>query len=61
MILKLFIEYSNYMDDIYQNSREWNLNKKRKLLITYIIWFAYMLSNKKLQQIVTWLFLEADK
>ena len=60
MILKLFIEYSNYMDDIYQNSREWNLNKKRKLLITYIIWFAYMLSNKKLQQIVTWLFLEAD-
>ena len=32
---KAFIEYSNDMDDIYKNIEEYNLNKKRKLLIVF--------------------------
>ena len=32
---KAFIEYSNYMDDIYKNIEEYNPNKKRKMLITF--------------------------
>ena len=32
---KDFIEYSNYMDDIYKNIAEYNPNKKRKTLIVF--------------------------
>ena len=42
-----FIEYSNYMDDIYKNIEENNPNKKRKTLIAFDDMIADMLSNKK--------------
>ena len=32
---KPFIEYSIYMDDIYENNKECNTNKKRKILIVF--------------------------
>ena len=32
---KVFIEYSNDMDDIYKNIEEYNTNKKRKILIVF--------------------------
>ena len=32
---KAFIEYSNDMDDIYKNIEEYNLNKKRKILMVF--------------------------
>ena len=32
---KVFIEYSNDMDDIYENIAEYNSNKKRKILIVF--------------------------
>ena len=44
---RAFIEYSNDMDDIYKNIEEYNLNKKRKILIIFYDMIADMLSNKK--------------
>ena len=32
---KAFIEYSNCTDDIYKNIEEYNINKKRKMLIVF--------------------------
>ena len=32
---KVFIEYSNDMDDIYKNIEEYNPNEKRKILIVF--------------------------
>ena len=32
---KVFIKYSNDMDDIYKNIEECNSNKKRKMLIVF--------------------------
>ena len=44
---KAFMEYSNYMDDIYKNHEDYNLNKKQKILIASDNMIADMLSNKK--------------
>ena len=41
------------MNDIYQNIEEYNPNKKPKMLIVFDDMIAYMLSNKKLNPIVT--------
>ena len=50
---KAFIEYSNDLDDIYQNIEEYNPNKKLKILIVFDDMIADTFSNKKLNQIVT--------
>ena len=57
---KGFIEYSNDMDDIYKNIEEYSPNKKR--IISMVLWcidlmLADMLSNKKLNPILTELFI----
>ena len=44
---KAFIEYSNYMGDIYKNIEEYNSNKKRKILFIFDDMTADMVSNKK--------------
>ena len=44
---KAFIEYSDDIDDIYENIEEYNKNKKRKTLIVFYYLIADMLSNKK--------------
>ena len=41
------------MDDIYENIEEYNPNKKRKILIVFGHIIADILSNKKLNLIVT--------
>ena len=41
------------MDDTYKNIEEYNSNKKRKILIVFDDMIAYVLSNKKLNPIVT--------
>ena len=41
------------MDDIYENIEEYNPDKERQILIVFDDLIADMLSNKKLQQIVT--------
>ena len=43
---KAFIEYSNYMGDIYENIEEYNPNKNRKMLIVFDDIVAGILSNK---------------
>ena len=44
------------MDDIYKNIEEYNPNKKPKILIVFDDMIADMLSNEKLNPIVTELF-----
>ena len=58
---KALIEHSNDVDDIYKNTEECNPNKKRKILIVFDDMIADMLSNKKLNPIVTELFIRARK
>ena len=41
------------MDDIYKNFEEYNPNKKRKILIAFDDMIADMVSNKKINPIVT--------
>ena len=55
---KVFIEYSNDMDDIYENIEEYNPNKKRKILIVFNDMIADMHINKKLNSIVIEVLLE---
>ena len=49
------------MDDIYKNIEEYNPNKKHKILIVFDDIIADMLSNKKLNPIVTELFIRDRK
>ena len=58
---KDFTKYSNDMDDIYKNIEEYNPNKKQKILIAFDDMISYMLSNKKLNPIVTELFIRGRK
>ena len=58
---KAFIEYSDNMDDIYKNIEEHNPNKKRKILIVFDDMIADMLCKKKLNPIVTELFIRGRK
>ena len=58
---EFFIEYSNVMDDIYKDIEEYNPNKKQKILIVFDDMIADMLINKKLNPIVTELFIKGRK
>ena len=44
---KAFTEYSNDLDDIYKNIKEYNPNKKGKILIAFDDVVGDMFSNKK--------------
>ena len=54
---KAFIGYSNDMDNIYKNIKEYNANKKWKRLILLDDMIADTLSNRKRNAIVTELFI----
>ena len=54
---KAFIKYSNDIDDIYKDIKEYNPNKKQKILIVLDDMIADMLSNKKRNPMVTELFI----
>ena len=54
---KAFPEYSNDMDDIYKNIEVYIPNKKLKILIVFDDMISDILSNKKLNPIVTELFI----
>ena len=58
---KAFIEYSNDMDDVYKNIEDYDPNKKPEILIIFDCKIADMLSNRKLNPIVTELFIRARK
>ena len=54
---KAFIEYSNDMYDVYKNIDEYNPDKENKILIVFDDMIADMIHNKKLNSIVTELFI----
>ena len=58
---KAFVEFSYDMDYIYNNIEEYRPNKKRKILIVFDDVIATMFSNKKLNPIVTELFIRGRK
>ena len=58
---KTFIEHSDDMDDIYQNIVKYSSNKKQQILIVFDDMISDMLSNKKIQPIVTKLFIRSRK
>ena len=58
---KVFIEYSNDMEDIYKNIEEWVLWIKHKVLIAFVQMIADMINNKKLNPIVNELFIRGRK
>ena len=58
---KAFIEYSNDMQDVYKNINYYNPNKENKILIVFDDMIADMINNKKLNSIVTELFIRGRK
>ena len=58
---KAFIEYSNNMRDVYKNINYYNLDKENKILIAFDDMIADIIHNKKLDSIVTELFITARK
>ena len=58
---KAFIEYSNNMQDVYENIEEYNPDRKYNVLIIFDDMIADMSINNKLNQIVTELFIRGRK
>ena len=58
---KAFIEYSNDMHDVYKNINYYNPNKENKILIVFHDMIADMINNKKLNSVVTELFIRGRK
>ena len=58
---KVFIEYSNNIDDIYRNIEDSNPNKKRKILIVFDDMIADILSNERINPIGSKLFIGGRK
>ena len=58
---KAFIEYSNDMRDVYKNIDEYSLDKERNILIVFDDMTADIIKNKKLNSIVTELFMRIRK
>ena len=58
---KVFIEYSNDMHDVYKNINNYNPDKENKILIVFDDMIADMINNKKLNSIVTELFIRGRK
>ena len=59
--LKAFIEYSNDMNNVYRNINYYNPDKENKILIVFDDMIADMIQNKKLNSIVTELFIRGRK
>ena len=58
---KAFIEYWNNMQDVYENIEEYNIGKKRKILKFFDDVIVDMINNKKLNLVVTELFIRGRK
>ena len=56
-----FIEYSNRMDDVYENINDYNPIRKRKKLIVFNDMIADIMDNKKFQAIIKELFIRCRK
>ena len=58
---KAFIEYSNDMHDVCKNIDSYHPDKENKILIVFVDMIADMINNKKLNSIVTELFIRGRK
>ena len=58
---KAFIENSNDMCDVYKNINEYNVDKDCKILIVFDNMISDIIKNKKLDSIVTELFIRGRK
>ena len=58
---RAFMEYSNDIQDVYKNIKDYNPNKKRKILIVFDNMIADMINNEKLNPVVTELFIRGRK
>ena len=58
---KAFIKYSHDMQDVYKNIDRYNADKERKILIAFDDIIVDMINNKKLNSIVTELFITDRK
>ena len=58
---KAFIEYSNDKHDVYKNINYYNPDKENKILIVFDDMIAHMIHNKKLNSVVTELFIRGRK
>ena len=58
---KAFMEYSNDMEDVYKTIENYNIGKKRKILIVFDDMIADIINNKKLNPVVTDLFIRGRK
>ena len=58
---KAFTEYSNDMRNVYKNINYYNPYKENKILIVFDDMIADMINNKKLNSIVTELFIRGRK
>ena len=58
---KAFTDYSNDMHDVYENIDDYNPDKENKILIVFDDMIADMIHNKKLNSIVTELFIRGRK
>ena len=58
---KAFMGYSNDMQDVYKNIEDYNPKKNHKVLIVFDDMIADMINNKKLNPIVTELFIRGRK
>ena len=58
---KAFMDYSNNLQDVYKIIEKYNPGKKRKVLIVFDDMIADMINNKKLNLIVTELFIRGRK
>ena len=52
---KAFIEYSNDMQNVYKNIEEYNLDKKRKILVVFDNMIADMINDKKNKSSSNWI------
>ena len=59
--LKHFNDPKAFMDDIYKNINDYNHDKENKILIVFDDMIADMINNKKLNSIVTELFIRGRK
>ena len=55
------MEYSNDMQDVYKNIEDYNPGTKRRILIVFDDMIADMINNKKLNPVVTELFIRGKK
>ena len=56
-----FIEYSNTMDDVYNNIDDYNAKRKRKVLMVFDDMIADIMTNKRFEAIIKELLIRCRK